>query len=403
MKQKILYALIILSVVISGAVVVNTYFMNDEEQKPDNMDDNRTDNNVPDSEGDVPDESDTQENVTLEDINLANYNGIQQSSESLKIDSEELVSSHISAISELDSSTMLLNSLDSSRRVDIQEGRYLIEKRTRETKSVSYGNGIYEYVKIGNAIDGTYYEISQHNSSNSYKNIYPQERVKSLLEESEIIDYEVENRRVSLIMNYTDEEQMERLLDINSLDSYELTVRVNTEGQIELFTIEYTENRNIGNYQGSETYKIDRADNTEVTTPQWINKAEAFDSPVRINIGNSKISVVDKIGNNALENFTVSVSKETNNTTSTISRTVNRSLNNTDKIYVTSTSQGLTVTTDSSDSGNINTDKIDGVFIEDSRGFQYSYDSQRTQDNQNPYEQNEPKVTKRDPRELGNR
>jgi hypothetical protein len=398
MKKKVLYIIVTIIIITSGALAVSEYIVEDEEQ---NLDDNIDNKNMENTT--YKNSTKEQKNLTLEDIDLSNYDGIQGSSESITVNSEELVSSHMSTISELNSSTMLLNSPNSSRKVSIQGDRYLIEKRSTDTQSVNYSDGIYEYTSIGNAIDGTYYKISQYNSSNSHKGIYPQERVKSLLEKSEVIESRVENRRILLTMNYTEKEQMEKLLDINSLESYNLIVRVNSRGLIELLTTEYKENLNSGNYPRSETYKINRPDNTEVTPPIWINKAESFDSPVRIDIGDSKITFEDTVGNNALENFTVSVSKETNNTTSTISRTVNRSLNNTDKIYVTSTSQGLTVTTDSSDSGNINTDKIDGVFIEDSRGFQYSYDSQRTQDNQNPYEQNELKVTKRDPRELGNR
>lgn len=398
MKKKVLYIIITIIVITSGALAVSEYIVEDEEQ---NLDDNIDNKNMEtlgsDKNTTYKNSTKEEKNLTLEDIDLSNYDGIQGSSESITVNSEELVSSHMSTISELNSSTMLLNSPNSSRKVSIQGDRYLIEKRSTDTQSVNYSDGIYEYTSIGNAIDGTYYKISQYNSSNSHKGIYPQERVKSLLEKSEVIESRVENRRILLTMNYTEKEQMEKLLDINSLESYNLIVRVNTRGLIELLTTEYKENLNSGNYPRSETYKINRPDNTEVTPPIWINKAESFDSPVRIDIGDSKITFEDTVGNNALENSTISVVKKTNGTTSTTSRNINQSLNNTDKIYITRVSQNLTITTNSSNEGSISTNKIDGVFV-NSRGYRYSYDSQRMQDNKNPYEQNDLEVTESDPR-----
>lgn len=390
MKQKILYAIIILIVITSGALVVNTYFMNDGERNPDNdgMENTNTENSdMSNSEEDMTEESDTQENVTLEDINLANYNGIQKSSESLTIKPEKLINSHISAISELNSSTMLLNSLNSSRRVMLEGDKYQIEERDSDYESVRYSDGFYEYERIGNTIDGTYYQVSEYNDSNNHRDIYPKNRARTLLEESEVVGYTVRNRRITLKLNNTDEDKMEDLLNVSSLQSYELNITVNSNNVIEDFAVSYTEIVNGRVISGGEVYRFDRTENTEVTSPQWLNKAQAFDGPIRISIEGQKIIVTKTVDGDRLQNSTISVLYEGDNRTRTVTEQLGSDFAGVEEVYVTNISENLTTTTDVTTVGSINTDKVNDVIVEDSIS-QYSYTQQGTQ-GPNPYEQKE--------------
>lgn len=370
MRKKIIYSIIIISVILSGAFVINSLVLNDgpETEKPQN---NTTNNPIENGNQTQQNQSQNpeQDNFTLDDIEEDEYPGVSVTEEEATVSPSVLVEAHNETLKNLNSYRMTLDSSGNIiREIGVQDDEYFEIRRISDGVDTEvYKDGRYYYERRGNVFDGINYTVSL--DENERKD-YPASSVQKIIANSNVTGYELNSSRIIVNMDVPDTEENREILGTSNIYESELSFRVNSNGLIESFNVEYIETVNGDDTSRYEKYQIEDRNNTQVEEPSWIGESVAQD-PMIAYIENDKIVIDDVSDYKISQNTTISV-----NLNDGTRRSINISspVNSGDRFFVTDLTNPLGITQNENTTGRVDTSRVSQVIITTAGGERYVED-----------------------------
>lgn len=388
MKKRIIYSAIIVGVILSGAFIVNSLVLNDDSQteKPysnttDNLMENENQTRQNQTRQNQTQQNQTQqnteqENFTLGDIEEDEYPGVSLSEEEATISPSILVEAHNETLKNLKSYRMALDSSaniiretetqgDAYLEIEVQDDAYFeIRRISNGINTEAYIDGQYYYERRGNVFDGINYTVSLDGNN---RQDYPASLVQKVISNSNITGYELDRSRIVIRMDVPDTEENREILGTSNIHESELSFRVNSNGLIESFNLQYIETFNGNDISRYEEYQIEDRNNTKVEEPSWIGESVAQD-PVVAYTENDKIVIDDVSGYKISQNTTISV-----NLNDGTRRSINiiSPVNEADRFFVTDLTNPLGMTQNENTTGRVDTSRVSQVIITAADGEEY--------------------------------